>query len=49
MNINLIILVPTGFLLGFQYFEPSKTQEKFNFNELNIYLGFFHLQIQWNE
>lgn len=49
MNINLIILVPTAFILGFQYFEPSKTQERFNFNELNIYLGFFHFQIQWNE
>lgn len=49
MNINLIMLVPTGFMLGFQYFEPSKTQEKFNFNELNIYLAFIQIQIQWNE
>jgi uncharacterized protein involved in cysteine biosynthesis len=49
MNINLIILAPTAFMLGFQYFEPSKTQAKFDFNELNIYLAFFQLQIQWNE
>ena len=49
MNINLIILAPTAFMLGFQYYEPSKTQEKFNFNELNIYLGIIQFQIQWNE
>ena len=49
MNINIIILAPTAFMLGFQYYEPSKTQEKFNFNELNIYLGIIQFQIQWNE
>lgn len=49
MNINLIILAPTAFMLGFQYYEPSKTQEQFNFNELNIYLGIIQFQIQWNE
>lgn len=49
MDIKIIILPPTGFMLGFQYFEPSKTQEQFNFCELNLYFAFIQIQLQWNE
>ena len=44
MEINLILLVPTAMMLGWQYHEPEKG---FEYSELNLFLFFGQLQIRW--
>jgi len=44
MEINLILLAPDAMLVGWQYFKP---ETGFNFNEINIYLLFFQIQLRY--
>lgn len=44
MEVNLILLTPDALMLGFQYHRPEKN---FNFDELNLYLLFFQIQLRW--
>jgi len=46
MEINLILLVPDGMMIGWQYFRPDNN---FNYSEVNVFLFFVQLQIRWNK
>jgi hypothetical protein len=44
IEINLILLVPEGMMLGFQYHEPEKG---FEYSELNLFLFLGQIQVRW--
>lgn len=46
MDINLILLIPSAMILGYQHFEE---EEKFQYSELNIFLFFVQIQFRWGE
>ena len=44
-ELNIVILFPQSFIIGFDYLE---SEENFEYQEVNIYLGLIQLQYRWN-